>query len=220
MIRAAPDGYTIGLGSNSSLAYQPLEMKGLAWKSTNDYQSVAKLFDLPAILGVPADSPLQDLRRLHCGSEGESGKLKVSVSGLRSADDINMQHFNKLAGTAHRHGAVHRRRRRSACWRRSAAGSTAPRLCAGHEGPDRRRQAARARDFQQGKYDLLPDAKPIGETPWKETFRRLLRDRAERHAEADPRQAEGGVQGMVESDEIQGLPKPTATLGIPSSATT
>jgi tripartite-type tricarboxylate transporter receptor subunit TctC len=24
--------------------------------------------------------------------------------------------------------------------------------------------------FQQGKYDLLPDAKPIGETPWKETF--------------------------------------------------
>ena len=24
--------------------------------------------------------------------------------------------------------------------------------------------------FQQGKYDLLPDAKPIGETPWKDTF--------------------------------------------------
>ena len=24
--------------------------------------------------------------------------------------------------------------------------------------------------FQQGKYDLLPDARPIGETPWKETF--------------------------------------------------
>ena len=24
--------------------------------------------------------------------------------------------------------------------------------------------------FQEGKYDLLPDAKPIGETPWKDTF--------------------------------------------------
>jgi len=53
VIRAAPDGYTIGLGSTSSLAYQPLEMKGLAWKSANDYQSIAKLSDLPAILKVP-----------------------------------------------------------------------------------------------------------------------------------------------------------------------
>ena len=24
--------------------------------------------------------------------------------------------------------------------------------------------------FQEGKYDLLPDAKPTGETPWKDTF--------------------------------------------------
>ncbi|MBA2398295.1 MAG: tripartite tricarboxylate transporter substrate binding protein, partial [Bradyrhizobium sp.] len=56
VIRAAPDGYTIGLGSTSSLAYQPLEMKGLVWKSADDYQSIAKLSDLPAILAVPADS--------------------------------------------------------------------------------------------------------------------------------------------------------------------
>jgi hypothetical protein len=50
-----PDGYTIGLGSSSSLAYQPHEMKGLAWKSADDYQSIAKLSDLPFILAVPAD---------------------------------------------------------------------------------------------------------------------------------------------------------------------
>ena len=56
VIRAAPDGYTIGLGSTSSLAYQPLEMKGLAWKSADDYQSIAKLSDLPAILAVPTEA--------------------------------------------------------------------------------------------------------------------------------------------------------------------
>ena len=56
VIRAAPDGYTIGLGSSSSLAYQPLEMKGLVWKSANDYQSIAKLSDLPVILAVPAEA--------------------------------------------------------------------------------------------------------------------------------------------------------------------
>ena len=31
-------------------------MKGLAWKSAADYQSIAKLSDLPAILAVPADA--------------------------------------------------------------------------------------------------------------------------------------------------------------------
>ena len=34
VIRAAPDGYTIGLGSSSSLAYQPHEMKGLVCSRT------------------------------------------------------------------------------------------------------------------------------------------------------------------------------------------
>src|ERR1700761_8196697 len=47
VIRSPPDGYPLGLGSSSSLAYQPLEMKGLVWKSANDYQSIAKLSDLP-----------------------------------------------------------------------------------------------------------------------------------------------------------------------------
>ena len=50
VIRAPPDGYTIGLGLSSSLAYQPLEMKGLAWKCANGYQSMVKLADLPAII--------------------------------------------------------------------------------------------------------------------------------------------------------------------------
>src|SRR3977135_4330361 len=50
VIRAAPDGYTIGLGSTSSLAYQPLEMKGLVWKSADDYQSIPKLSHPPAHL--------------------------------------------------------------------------------------------------------------------------------------------------------------------------
>src|SRR4029079_9783408 len=56
VIRAAPAGYTIGLGSSSSLAYQPHEMKGLVWKSANDYQSIAKLSDLPVIPRVPAEA--------------------------------------------------------------------------------------------------------------------------------------------------------------------
>src|SRR5215203_4336108 len=99
VVRAAPDGYTIGLGSTSSLAYQPLEMKGLAWKSADDYQSIAKLSDLPAILAVPADSRFKTFDDFMAEAKANPRKLKVSVSGLRTANDINIQQLNKLAGT-------------------------------------------------------------------------------------------------------------------------
>jgi tripartite-type tricarboxylate transporter receptor subunit TctC len=85
VIRAQPDGYTIGLGSTSSLAYQPLEMRGLAWKSVNDYQSIVKLSDLPAILAVPADARWKTFEEFVAEAKANPRKLKVSVSGLRSA---------------------------------------------------------------------------------------------------------------------------------------
>src|SRR5437868_8298501 len=90
VIRAAPDGYTIGLGSSSSLAYQPLEMKGLVWKSASDYQSIVKLSDLPAILAVPADARWKTFEEFVAEAKEKPRKLMVSVSGLRSAIVINI----------------------------------------------------------------------------------------------------------------------------------
>lgn len=170
VIRAAPDGYTIGLGSNSSLAYQPLEMKGLAWKSADDYQSIVKLSDLPAILAVPADARWKTFDEFMAEAKANPRKLKVSVSGLRSANDINMQQLNKLAGTrvvtvpftGGGGEAI-----------LAALGGRVDGTCGFAPGMKGQIDAGKLRVlavFQQGKYDLLPDAKPIGETPWKETF--------------------------------------------------
>jgi tripartite-type tricarboxylate transporter receptor subunit TctC len=73
-------------------------MKGLAWKSADDYQSIAKLSDLPAILAVPADARWKTFDDFIAKAKANPRKLKVSVSGLRSANDINVQQLNKLAG--------------------------------------------------------------------------------------------------------------------------
>ena len=155
-VRAAPDGYTIGLGSNSSLAYQPLEMKGLAWKDTDGYQSVVKLADLPSILGVPADSSFKTFDDFIDEAKKNPGKLKVSVSGLRTAPDLAMQHFNKLSGL------------RVATVPFTGGGGEALLAALGgrvdgtvgyrrdHEGPGRRRQAARSRDLQRRQILPLP----------------------------------------------------------------
>jgi len=171
VIRAAPDGYTIGLGSNSALAYQPLEMKGLAWKNTDDYQSVVKLVDLPAILGVPADSRFKSFDDFLAEAKKSPGKLKVSVSGLRTAPDLTMQHFNKLSGL------------RVVTVPFTGGGGEALLAALGGRvdgtvgyGPTMRGQvdAGKLRilaTFNEGKYYLFPDATPTGETPWKSYMR-------------------------------------------------
>jgi tripartite-type tricarboxylate transporter receptor subunit TctC len=167
VVRAAPDGYTIGLGSNSSLAYQPLEMKGLAWKDTDGYQSVVKLADLPSILGVPADSRFKTFDDFIEEARKNPGKLKVSVSGLRTTPDLAMQHFNKQSGL------------RVATVPFTGGGGEALLAALGGRvdgsvgfGATMKGQvdAGKLRIigvFSDKRYFLFPDAKPTGETQWK-----------------------------------------------------
>jgi tripartite-type tricarboxylate transporter receptor subunit TctC len=170
VIRATPDGYTIGLGSSSSLAYQPLEMKGLAWKSANDYQSIAKVSDLPVILAVPADSRWKTLDDFLNEARANPRKLKVSVSGLRSINDIAIQQLNKLSGlrivTVPFTGGGGEATLAALGGRVDGTAGFAPGMKGQIDAGKLRVLAV----FQQGKYDLLPEAKPIGETPWKDTF--------------------------------------------------
>jgi tripartite-type tricarboxylate transporter receptor subunit TctC len=170
VIRAAPDGYTIGLGSSSSLAYQPHEMKGLAWKSANDYQSIAKLSDLPVILAVPAEARWKTLDDFLAEAKANPRKLKVSVSGLRSINDIAIQQLNKLAGlriaTVPFTGGGGEATLAALGGRVDGTAGFAPGMKGQIDAGKLRVLAV----FQEGKYDLLPDAKPIGETPWKDTF--------------------------------------------------
>ncbi len=171
VVRAAPDGYTIGLGSNSSLAYQPLEMKGLAWKDTDGYQSVVKLADLPSILGVPADSRFKTFDDFIEEARKAPGKLKVSVSGLRTTPDLAMQHFNKQSGL------------RVATVPFTGGGGEALLAVLGGRvdaavgfGATMKGQvdAGKLRviaTFSDDKYYLFPDAKPTGQTQWKSAVR-------------------------------------------------
>ncbi|HYF16805.1 MAG TPA: tripartite tricarboxylate transporter substrate binding protein [Ramlibacter sp.] len=99
VVRAKPDGYTIGLATNSIMAYQPLTNSGLAWKTSGDYQPIVKLIDLPNVLYVKADSPWKNFNDFVADAKKNPGKLRVSVAALRGTNDLVMQQFNMLAGT-------------------------------------------------------------------------------------------------------------------------
>ena len=97
VIRSKPDGYTIGLSSNSALAYQPLVNKSLTWKSPADYQSIVTLVKLPAIITVKADSPYKTFEDFIEAARQNPGKIRVAVSGYRTAPDLVIQELNKVA---------------------------------------------------------------------------------------------------------------------------
>jgi tripartite-type tricarboxylate transporter receptor subunit TctC len=79
------------------LAYQPLVNKTLTWKSPEDYQSIVSLVDLPAIITVKADSPYKTFEDLLNAARKNPGKVRVAVSGYRTAPDLVIQELNKVA---------------------------------------------------------------------------------------------------------------------------
>ncbi len=99
VVRAKPDGYTLGLATNSILAYQPLVNTSLAFKSPDQYQPIVKLGEMPVILVVRADAPWQTFAEFVQHVKDNPGKVRASVSGLRTVPDLLAQEFNKIAGT-------------------------------------------------------------------------------------------------------------------------
>ncbi|GGG41761.1 exported protein [Caldovatus sediminis] len=97
VIRARPDGHTIGLGSNSSLMFQPLINQGLAWSSADDFTSVVKLVDLPAVLAVRADAPWRNFEEFMAHVRANPRRVRASVSGLRTMPDLTIQQLNRKA---------------------------------------------------------------------------------------------------------------------------
>lgn len=99
VVRAAPDGYTLGLGDSAALTYQPLVNSGLAYKSTDDYQMIVKLADVPALLLVRPDAPWKNFDEFMADAKKKPGKLRVAVSGVRSISDLVIQQLNRSANT-------------------------------------------------------------------------------------------------------------------------
>jgi len=57
--KSPADGYTLLLGSNSTLSAAPFLFKKLPYDPIKDFASIARLSDIPQVLAVAANSPLR-----------------------------------------------------------------------------------------------------------------------------------------------------------------
>ena len=170
VVRAKPDGYTIGLATNSIMAYQPLVNSGLAYKSSDDYQPIVKLIDLPNVMFVRADAPWKTFNDFIADARKNPGKMRVSVASLHGTNDLVMQQYNMLSGvrlvTVPFTGGAGEATVALLGGRVEAlAGSGATNL--GHVQAGTLRPLA---VFQKGKYEPFPEAMPIFDSGYDATL--------------------------------------------------
>lgn len=97
VVRARPDGYTIGMSTNAISEFQPLISK-LPFSSTDDYRPLAKLADQPAVLSVAADSSWKTLGEFLAEAKKRPGILTVSTAGRLGVADLAMNWLIRRAG--------------------------------------------------------------------------------------------------------------------------
>jgi tripartite-type tricarboxylate transporter receptor subunit TctC len=113
--KAAPDGYTLTLGTTSTHAIAPGAYSKLPYDPVKDFQPISLVAITPYLLVVSTDTPSKSLPefvtlarsqpgKLNYGSAGNGTATHLSMEMLKDAAKIDMQHIpyksNALAETA------------------------------------------------------------------------------------------------------------------------
>jgi tripartite-type tricarboxylate transporter receptor subunit TctC len=95
--KAAPDGYTIGVGSFAPLAINPELMKKLPYDVATDLAPIILIENSPLILSVAKNLPVKNLTELIALAKKEPNKLTYGSSGLGGAHHLSAEMLKAAA---------------------------------------------------------------------------------------------------------------------------
>ncbi|KDB52154.1 hypothetical protein X805_22490 [Sphaerotilus natans subsp. natans DSM 6575] len=96
--KAAPDGYTLGVGAISSLAIAPGLYEKLPYNVAKDLVPITMIgIAKGAILANPS-APFSDLKGLIAYAKANPGKLSYASSGIGTANHLAGEYLQSLAG--------------------------------------------------------------------------------------------------------------------------
>lgn len=93
---AAPDGYTIGMGTSSTLAQIA---QGLTPLRNDQFAPIARVTVDPLILLVPKDSPYDTLDKFIAHVKANPGKVSIGIPGSHNLNHIFALMAGRAAGT-------------------------------------------------------------------------------------------------------------------------
>jgi tripartite-type tricarboxylate transporter receptor subunit TctC len=96
---AAPDGYTIMLGTNSTSTLSPSLTKNLPFDPVKDFEHIAMVFVGGNAIVVKADSPIKSFADLRAQAKANPGKLTYGSAGNGTTFHLMPAMFDHLNGS-------------------------------------------------------------------------------------------------------------------------
>jgi tripartite-type tricarboxylate transporter receptor subunit TctC len=96
--KAAPDGYTLGIGFNGPIAFAPFMFKKLPYDPVKDLLPIVLTTSQPNVLAVPANHPANNLREFLAWAKLQGNKVSYASVGLGSSSHLSMELLKTTAG--------------------------------------------------------------------------------------------------------------------------
>ncbi|QET06135.1 tripartite tricarboxylate transporter substrate binding protein [Cupriavidus pauculus] len=96
--RAAPNGYTMLLSTDSSSVLNPLLYTNLSYNPDKDLAPVALLSDLPLVLVVNSSLPVRDLKEFVAYAKAHPGEINYGSTGNGGTFHLAGELFSQQAG--------------------------------------------------------------------------------------------------------------------------
>jgi tripartite-type tricarboxylate transporter receptor subunit TctC len=97
--RAAPDGYTIGMGNLGPLTIFPNLYRNMPYDAKKDLIPITMFAASPLVLVVPANSQAKTVKDLIGMAKAQPGKLNYASVGIGTAQHLIFEMFKKRDGT-------------------------------------------------------------------------------------------------------------------------
>jgi tripartite-type tricarboxylate transporter receptor subunit TctC len=96
--RAAPDGYTILIASQSGMIVNPLVNKNVTYRAERDFAAITQVTASPLVVAVNPSLPVSSIWELIAEAKRSPGKLNFATSGNGSLPHLATALFDALAG--------------------------------------------------------------------------------------------------------------------------
>ncbi len=96
--KAAPDGYTLLMGSSGPLSVNPVITPSMPYDSVKDYAPVSKVHSVPLVVLASQKSGINSVKELIDRAKAEPGKLTVASAGTGTTNHFGIELFSAMTG--------------------------------------------------------------------------------------------------------------------------
>ena len=96
--RAAPDGYTLLMGTTGTHTTNPAVYAKLPYDSLRDFAPISLVAESPFVLFVHPSLPVRNVKELIALAKSRPGELTYASSGVGSSSHLGFELFNMMAG--------------------------------------------------------------------------------------------------------------------------